>query len=152
MPEPVPVVIFLYGDYSGMPKAEADHFVDELLETSAFAFGLRDARSPKIGWLWGEQRAVANYIAAETGGEYLWATPETYAAGLAGILQQFHGRYELGFKPETLDGKRHQLRVELSETVKHEHKRLRRTYRLAYVPVHPEVAPANEAGHRRVKE
>jgi hypothetical protein len=71
VPEPVPVVIFLYGDYSGMPKSEADHFIDELLETSAIAFGLRDQRSPRIRWLWGEQSAVANYIASETEGRVL---------------------------------------------------------------------------------
>src|ERR1700682_5385231 len=76
VPEPVPVVIFLYGDYSGMPRSEADHFIGELLETSAVAYGLRDRRSPRI-WLLGEQGAVANYIANETGGQYLWVTPET---------------------------------------------------------------------------
>ena len=133
VPEPVPVVIFLYGDYSGMPKAEADHFIDELLETSAVAYGLRDRRSPRIRLL-GEQGAVANYIAKETGGEYLRVTPETYATGLAEILQQLHGRYELGFKPETMDGKRHTLRVKLADDVKNEHKRVRLRYRLAYVP------------------
>src|SRR6202035_1572261 len=101
VPEPVPVVIFLYGDYSGMPKSEADHFIDELLETSAVAYGLKDRRSPRI-WLLGEQGAVAKYVATETGGEYLRVTPETYATGLEEILQQLHGRYELGFKPETL--------------------------------------------------
>ena len=117
VPEPVPVVIFLYGDYSGMPKSEADHFIDELLETSAIAYGLKDRRSPRI-WLLGEQGAVANYFATETGGEYLRVTPETYATGLEEILQQLHGRYELGFKPETLDGKRHKLRVELADAAK----------------------------------
>ena len=133
VPEPVPVVIFLYGDYSGMPRSEADHFIDELLETSAVAYGLRDRRSPRI-WLLGEQGAVANYIATETGGEYLRVTPETYATGLGEILQQLHGRYELGFKPDTLDGKRHTLRVKLADGVKNEHKGVRLRYRLAYVP------------------
>ena len=132
--EPVPVLIFLYGDYSGMPRSEADHFIDELLETSAVAYGLKDRRSPRI-WLLGEQGAVANYIATETGGEYLRVTPETYATGLRTILQQLHGRYELGFKPEALDGKRHKLRVTLNEGVQNQHKRLRLRYRLAYVPV-----------------
>ena len=56
VPEPVPVVIFLYGDCSGMAKSEANHFIDELLETSAVAYGLRDRRSPRI-WLLGEQGA-----------------------------------------------------------------------------------------------
>jgi hypothetical protein len=105
------------------------------LETSAVAFGLRDRRSPRIGWLWGEQGAVANYIATETGGEYLWVTPETYETGLEEILQQLHFRYELGFSPEVLDGKRHKLRVELTDSAKSQHKRVRLRYRAAYVPV-----------------
>jgi hypothetical protein len=54
VPEPVPVLIFLYGDYSAMPRSEADHFIGELLETSAVAYGLRDRRSPRI-WSLGEQ-------------------------------------------------------------------------------------------------
>src|SRR5262245_43184881 len=53
VPEPAPVLIFLYGDYSGMPKSEADEFVDALLETSAVAYGLKDRRSPHL-WLLGE--------------------------------------------------------------------------------------------------
>ena len=134
VPEPVPVVIFLYGDYSGMPKSEADHFIDELLETSAVAYGLRDRRSPRI-WLLGEQGAVANYIALQTGGQYLRVTPETYAKGLEEILQQLHGRYELGFQPEALDGKRHKLRVKLNDAVKNQHKGVRLRHRAAYVPV-----------------
>jgi hypothetical protein len=134
-PQPVPVLIFLYGDYSGMPKSEANHFIDELLETSAIAFGLRDSQSPKIGWLFGEQRAVANYIATETGGEYLWVTPDTYAAGLQQILQQLHFRYELGFKPATLDGKHHKLRVDLTDVARKQHEGVRLRFRLAYVPI-----------------
>jgi hypothetical protein len=140
VPEPVPVVIFLYGDYSGMPREEADHFIDELLETSAIAFGLRDRRSPKI-WLLGEQGAVANYIATETGGEYLRVTPETYQKGLEEILQQLHFRYELGFKPETLDGKRHELRVTLVGPAKKQHKKTRLRYRAAYVPMPQGAGP-----------
>jgi hypothetical protein len=115
-----------------MPRAEADHFIGELLETSAVAYGLRDRRSPRI-WSLGEQGAIANYIATQTGGEYLRVTPATYAKGLEEILRQLHGRYQLGFKPEALDGKQHQLRVELSDAAKKRHK-LRLRHRLAYVP------------------
>lgn len=112
--------------------------IDELLETSAIAFGLRDRRSPRI-WLLGEQGAVANYIATETGGQYLRVTPETYAAGLKEILQQVHGRYELGFKPAVLDGKRHKLRVQLTDAAKNQHRGGRLRYRAAYVPIDHEV-------------
>jgi len=134
-PEPLPVVIFLYGDHSGMPKSEADHFVNELLETSAIAFGLKDQRSPGLMFLIGEQKEIAHYIATETGGQYLKVTPETYATGLEEILQQLHFRYALGFKPEALDGKRHKLSVKLADSVKNQHKGVRLRHRLAYVPV-----------------
>jgi hypothetical protein len=133
----VPVVVFLYGDFSAMPRAEADHFVDELLQTSAIVFGLKDHRSPQIRgltWLGGEQGAIANYIAVQTGGEYLRVTPETYAGGLEGILKQLHFRYELGFQPEALDGKRHKLTVKLTGAGKRHHQGVRLRYRPAYVP------------------
>jgi len=65
----------------------------------------------------------------------LSVAPETYAKGLGEILQQLHFRYELGFRPEVLDGKRHKLRVKLADTVKSRHKGVRLRYRLAYVPV-----------------
>jgi hypothetical protein len=136
VPEPIPVLIFLYGDYSGMPKSEADHFVDDLRETSAVAYGLKDRRSPRL-WIPGEQAEVANYIAAETGGQYLRVTPDTYAQGLKQILEQLHSRYELGFKPDSLDGKRHKLTVELTQAAKKLHKGVRLKYRVAYVPIQP---------------
>jgi hypothetical protein len=133
-PEPVPVVIFLYGDHSGMPKSEANHFIDELLETSAIVYGLKDRRSPGIWFLPGEQKEVAHYIATATGGQYVEVTPDTYAEGLEEILRQLHFRYELGFVPEVLDGKRHKLRVQLVDSVKNQHKGVRLRYRTAYVP------------------
>jgi hypothetical protein len=134
-PEHLPVVIFLYGDWSGMPKAEADHFIDELLETSALAFGLRDQQSPHMWFLPGEQKEVAHYIVKETGGQYLEVTPDTYTAGLQRILQQLHFRYELGFQPATLDGKRHKLRVKLSDAARRQHQEMRLRYRPDYVPI-----------------
>jgi hypothetical protein len=138
-PEPLPVLIFLYGDYSSMNRSEANQFIDELLETSAIAFGVRDHRSPHLLFAPGEQRAIAHYVVTQTGGQYFDASPETYASVLAEILQQLHFRYELGFKPEALDGKRHKLRVQLADTAKSQHKGVRLRYRLAYVPILPGV-------------
>jgi len=136
-PESVPVIIFLYGDHSGMPKSEADHFIGELLETSAIAFGLKDRRSHFVLLFMGEQKEVAHYIAAQTGGQYFAVTPETYASGLQTILQQLHFRYELGFTPAALDGQRHNLRVQLVDSARRQHRGLRLRYRLAYVPAPP---------------
>jgi hypothetical protein len=134
-PEPLPVVIFLYGDYSGMPKSEANHFIDELLETSAIAFGIRDTRSPHMWFLPGEQKEVAHYIVVQMGGQYLEAAPGNYANALSQILDQLHFRYQLGFQPATLDGKRHKLTVKLAEPVRNEYKTVRLRHRAAYVPV-----------------
>lgn len=92
-PEPLPVLIFLYGDYSSMDRSEANRFIDELLETSAVAFGVRDRRSPHLLFAPGEQRAIVHYVVTQTGGQYLDASPETYASALAEILQQLHLRY-----------------------------------------------------------
>jgi hypothetical protein len=134
-PEPLPVVIFLYGDHSGMPRSEVDHFVNELLETSAIGFGLKDKRSPHLRWLPGEQKEVAHYIATETGGQYLSVSPETYATGLEEILQQLHYRYQLGFRPQAFDGKRHKLTVKLTDAAKNQHKGVRLHYRSGYVGI-----------------
>jgi hypothetical protein len=40
-----------------------------------------------------------------------------------------------GFKPGTVDGKRHKLNVKLADAVKNQHKGVRLRYRLAYVPI-----------------
>jgi len=46
-----------------------------------------------------------------------------------------HFRYELGFIPPTIDGKRHELKVELTKEAKKEHKRVRLRFRPEYIPV-----------------
>jgi hypothetical protein len=134
-PEPLPVLVFLYGDYSGMPRNEADHFIGELLETSAVAFGIRDRRSPHVWHFPGEQSEVAHYISRQTGGEYLDVSQDQYASGLERILDQLHFRYELGFEPGELDGKRHKLTVKLTQSASKQHPRTRLRARTGYVPV-----------------
>ena len=62
-------------------------------------------------------------------------TPETYATGPEEILRRLHFRYELGFKPDALDSRRHQLSVKLADGAKNQHKGVRLRYRAAYVPV-----------------
>jgi hypothetical protein len=52
-----------------------------------------------------------HYMAKHTGGTYLSAPSSGYAAALEAVLVQLHFRYELGFVPPAIDGKRHELRV-----------------------------------------
>jgi len=66
----------------------------------------------------GEQKEIAHYVTTQTGGQYLDATPATYAGALEEILRQLHFRYELGFEPKALDGNRHKLVVTLVDSVR----------------------------------
>ena len=85
-----------------MPKSKTDHFMGELLETSARRLW---PEGPPISadMVVRRTEAVANCIAIQTGGHYLRVTPETYAKGLEEMLRPLHFRYEWdsGPKPRT---------------------------------------------------
>ena len=134
-PERIPAVIFLYDDYSAMPKSEADQFVDQLQSSSVTVYGLVIVVRQESRWSngWGEKGAIATYIAAQTGGSYLSVEAPQYAHGLERILNELHTRYELGFSPQALDGKRRSLRVTLSVEARKKHLFTRLTYRSGYV-------------------
>jgi len=134
-PKPLPVVVFLHGDHTGQPHQELDKLVDDFLETSGIVFGIRDSRSPNLRFLIGEQAKIMHYMAKHTGGEYFSAPPSGYEAALEAILLQLHFRYELGFIPSSIDGKRHEFRVELAKSAKAKHKGLCLRYRPEYIPV-----------------
>jgi hypothetical protein len=136
-PQPLPVVLFLHSDHTGMPARELDRIVNEFLETSGIAFGIKDAdvwEFPR-GFLGNmEQGSVLHYITDATGGQYFSVHPDFYATVLQSVLLQLHFRYELGFKPPALDHKRHELKVELAGRSKDEHKGVHLRYRPQYIP------------------
>jgi len=134
-PKPLPVIVFLHGDHTGQPHGELNKLVDDFLETSGIVFGIRDSRSPNLHFLIGEQAKIMHYMAKHTGGEYFSVPPSEYEKTLHGILMQLHFRYELGFVPPAIDGKRHELRVELKKAATSEHKGVRLKYRPEYIPV-----------------
>jgi hypothetical protein len=134
-PKPLPVILFLHGDHTGQPHRQLNELVDDFLETSGIVFGIRDARSPNLHFLFGEQPKIMHYMAKHTGGEYFSVSPSEYEKTLQEILMQLHFRYQLGFIPPAIDGKRHQLRVELTKEVRATHKGLRLRYRPEYIPV-----------------
>ena len=137
-PRPLPVIVFLHGDHTGQPHGELNKLVGDFLETSGIAFGIRDSRSPNLRFIIGEQAKIMHYMAKHTGGEYFSVPPSGYEKAMDAILMQLHFRYELGFIPSTIDGKRHELRVELTKQAKAEHKGLRLRYRPEYIPVREE--------------
>jgi hypothetical protein len=135
-PEPLPVIVFLDGDHTGQPLWQLDRLIDDFLETSEIAFGIKDSMSPDVPKLThGEQAQILHYMADQTGGQYFSAPPSGYAAALDIILMQLHFRYELGFVPRVLDGKRHELKVELTKEARDRYKGVRLRFRPEYVPL-----------------
>ena len=134
-PQPLPVALLLYGDLTGMPPVELNAIVDDFLETSGVVFGIKDASVPEMYPLAnGEQSAIFHYMAQATGGQYFAVPPSLYAAALESIIVQLHFRYQIGFKPPAIDGKRHQLRVEFVGDAREKYKRVRLRYRPEYIP------------------
>ena len=135
-PQPLPVIVFLDGDYTGQPRGTLDQVVDDFLETSGMVFGIKDRRAPIVPiWANGEVAEIEHYMADQTGGQFFSATPSGYAGALEMILIQLHFRYELGFIPPAIDGKHHNLKVELTKEAKENHKGVRLRYRPEYIPV-----------------
>jgi hypothetical protein len=138
-PQPLPVIVFLDGDHTGQPRYELDQVVNDLLETSGIVFGIKDQMAPKVYGLGnGQVSEISHYVAEQTGGHYITAAGKDYATALDMILVQLHFRYELGFIPPTLDGKRHELKVELTKEAREKYKGIRLNFRPVYIPV-PEV-------------
>lgn len=138
-PQPLPVIVFLDGDYTGEPRGKLDQVVDDLLEVSGTVFGIKDSHSPEAPILTnGEVGEIEHYMADKTGGKFYSAPRQGYAAALELILMQLHFRYELGFIPPVIDGKRHQLKVELTTEAREKHGGVRLRFRPEYIPV-PEL-------------
>jgi len=144
-PEPLPVLVFLYGDHSGMPRAKADDLVKDLLETSVMVFGINDGGMP-LNPAYLENQTwcyyVAHFLTTMTGGQYFSVDPKMFATALDDILVQVHFRYVLGFQPDALDGKKHKLMVELTDSAKVKYPSARLAFRPAYVPV--KAKPQNQ--------
>jgi hypothetical protein len=134
-PQPLPVIIFLDGDHTGQPLKALNSLVDDFLETSGIVFGIKDKSVPPRPPLRYEQAEILHYMADQTGGQYLAVPPPLYSTALEMILTQLHFRYQLGFVPPALDGKRHNLTVELTPEAKALHEGLRLKFRTAYIPV-----------------
>lgn len=135
-PQPLPVIVFLYGGRGAQPQFELDDLVGDILETSGIVFGIKDEDQSNISPVGrGERGHLVHYIAEQTGGQYFSARPEGYAAALEAILLQLHFRYQLGFIPPSIDGKHHEIDVRLSNQARARHKGMRLRFRTEYIPL-----------------
>ncbi len=133
--QPLPVVVFLDADYTGQPLSDLNELVDDFLETSGIVFGIKDDSFPGLPKLQHEQGQIMHYMADQTGGQFFAAPPVGYSAALEAILMQLHFRYELGFIPPAIDGKRHTLKVKLANEAKDRYKGIRLRFRPEYIPL-----------------
>lgn len=136
-PDRLPVLLFLYGDHSATYPDEAGRIIRDVLETSGIVFGMGDGRSV-FGDLAasGQISHLVHLYSRETGGEYYRPpNPEAFSATLDHILAQLHSRYTLSFKPLIFDGKRHKLKVEMTEDARKRYQGIRLRFRQAYIAV-----------------
>jgi hypothetical protein len=138
-PDRLPVLVFLYGDHSGTSLSEADKIIESVLESSGVVFGISDN-----GWRFkpdsmfggGNVDYLVHYYSQETGGGFYGADdPKLYSAALDYVLSQLHLRYTLSFKPLALDGKRHQLKVELTKNAQGKFRGAQLRHRQSYIPI-----------------
>jgi len=139
----LPIYLFLYGDASGTRTHEAESVLQDLLESSGIVFGINDGfpYDPATVFRGDQIHFLIHYYGQATGGQvYATHDPTLFANALDFILLQLHFRYTVGFKPPALDGKRHALKVELTEDAKKKYPATDLRFRPEYVPL-PGVAP-----------
>jgi hypothetical protein len=137
-PQPLPVIVFLYGDHSGMAREEVDDILKDLLETSVIVFGINDGAVPVSSIFLANFHAqpnVARFLAVKTGGQFFSVPPKMFGTSLDDILVQVHFRYVLGFQPPQLDGKRHNLTVQLTDAAGTKFPDARLAFRPVYIPI-----------------
>jgi hypothetical protein len=117
-PKAQPVMIFLYGDRSGMHHDQVEDMLDQPLGPLPIVYAINNGavsiqRLPVTDKY--TQMFVAHFLADRTGGRVLSSVRGNYAGDLEQILAELYGRYEIGFVPSATIGKHYELKVKLSE-------------------------------------
>jgi hypothetical protein len=117
-PKAQPVIIFLYGDQSGMHHDEAEDMLDQPLGSLPIVYVINNGAVSVHRVPGNDQyvrRYVARFLADRTGGRVLSSVRGDYAGELEQILEELYGRYEIGFVPTAPIGKHYGVKVKLSE-------------------------------------
>lgn len=129
---------FVHGDHCGTHEDEAHRIIEGVLETSGVVFGMNDNGSPYNAedmFHDGEVFHLVHYYSHETGGQFYSTTdPRLFSAALDYILLQLHLRYTIGFAPLQVDGKRHELKVELAKEAAKRFPGAELRFRQEYIP------------------
>jgi hypothetical protein len=138
-PKRLPVLVFLYGDAGFAFEYEADAVLRDLLSTSSIAYGLNNAGyhfEPRTMFGGGQIYYEIHYLSQATGGNVVGTPdPPQLSRALDYILLQMHFRYTLGFRPTVRDGKKHDLKVELTPDGQRKYADAVLRYRSQYIAV-----------------
>ena len=146
----VPVLVFLYGDVSGMWEDELNDTLEHVLQTSGIIYELDNGAIPAQKRFVVGARArghVIHYLSEKTGGHVLSTWSSDYGKELDRIIGELYSRYQLGFLPPSADGHQHELQIKFSEDSRKRLKSVDLHYPAAYM-ASPNVlrsAPASMA-------
>ena len=135
-PGAVPVLIFFYGDHSGMFHNEAEDMLDRPVGQLPIVYGINNGavsvqRLPLTDQY--TQMFVVHFLSEKTGGQVLSSARGDYAAEFEHIVHELYGRYELGIVPQDESGKHRELLVKLSETGRKKSQPIELRFPTAYV-------------------
>ncbi|MGC2161182.1 MAG: hypothetical protein WA634_04675 [Silvibacterium sp.] len=140
-PRRLPVIVFLYGDAGYAFLYEADNILRGLLATPSIVYGLNNAGyhfDPSAMYGGGQIYYEIHYLSLATGGNvYGTPDPKQFSKALDYILMQMHFRYTLGFQPAAFDGKKHDLKIELTPDGQKKYADAVLRYRPQYLAVAP---------------
>lgn len=140
-PRRVPVIVFLYGDGGYSFQYKADDILSDVISTRGVIYGLNDAGyrfDPQAMFGGGEVYYEIHYLSQATGGDVVGTPyPKKLSTALDYILLQQHFRYTLGFEPTIFDGKKHDLKVELTPSGIRKYANAVLRYRSQFIAVAP---------------
>jgi hypothetical protein len=145
-PGSLPVFVFLYGDDGGTDHEAARAILQDLYATTATVYLLNDGSVVEQASRSSDTRAlqmyVIHFLSEKTGGRSADAWHNEYDKELGRILAELHSRYELGFDPSAMDGKQHDLQVQLTPQARARLGRVKFRYTSGYMASPPpEPAP-----------
>jgi hypothetical protein len=145
-PARLPVLLFLHGDFGGdqgsIDVRVSNQILTNITGHSGVVFGLgigTNDNSALDSMRAGGQSShfIHSYCGTSGGQYYTTARTENFAPTLNYILSSLHLRYTLGFEPAKLDGKTHDLRVELTKDAQKRYPKTTLRFRSEYVASPP---------------
>jgi hypothetical protein len=139
-PQAMPVLVFLYGDLNGMYQHKLEDTLQQVLRCSGIVYELDNGAIGKPIRVTTDpspfpnsRSQVVHYMAEQTGGQVYSTWTNKYGENLDRLIADLHRRYEIGFVPPTLDGRRHDIKIKLTDEARHKLKSAELHYAPAYL-------------------